>query len=111
MRKIAEVGGGGRLPEFLRPLFWDCDFDGLDWARHRWFIIWRVLTEGSWESIKWLRGRVGDDELRMLILRREGRGMTRQQLRFWELILNLPSERIDAWLAREPRKIWDGRRG
>jgi hypothetical protein len=48
------------LPESLRPLFWDHDFDRLDWNAHQPFIIWRILTHGSWDTLKWLRTHVPD---------------------------------------------------
>ena len=49
-----------RLPEMLRPLFWDCDFDRLDWRREREFVVGRVLVHGPWDAICG-RGEVGDE--------------------------------------------------
>lgn len=96
------------LPEELRPLFWDHAFDELDWASHRDFVIGRVLIHGSWSAVQWLRGRVGNDALRHWILHREGRGLSPQQLRFWELILKLPKQEVDRWLA-ERGPGWEDR--
>ena len=45
------------LPEMLRPLFWDCDFERLDWRRDREYIVGRVLVHGPWDAICWLRGK------------------------------------------------------
>ncbi len=95
------------LPESLRPLFWDSDFDHLDGHEHRDFIIRRVLAEGAWETVCWLRTELGNAPLRDWILRHQGRSLTPQQLRFWELILDLPSEAVDSWLQSEERKIWE----
>jgi hypothetical protein len=106
-----ETGQASGLPEALRPLFWDHDFDALSWHRDRDFIIGRILAAGTWESIRWLRARIGDCGVRDWILRHAGRGLTPQQLRFWELVLGLPQQEVDAWLAREGRQVWDRRTG
>jgi len=97
------------LPPPLRSLFWDCDFAQLDWQQHRDFIIRRVLAEGSWDAVCWLRNELGDPPLRDWIERHQGRSLSPQQLRFWELILDLPKESVDTWLRSEERKIWEGR--
>jgi hypothetical protein len=100
-----------RLPEMLRPLFWDCDFAQVTWAEHREFVIRRVLSEGSWDAVSWLRRRIGDTALREWIMCHQGRWLDRQQLRFWELILDLPPGLVDSWLASEMRQLWEGRTG
>ena len=97
------------LPSMLRMLFWDCQFDELrlphDWS----FVMGRVLTSGSWSQIGWLRKRVGDDSLQQWICQREGRPLDPRQLRFWELILDLPTEQVNVWLARRSSNVWDRR--
>jgi hypothetical protein len=99
----------GGLPELLRSLFWDCDFDALDWQQHRDFVIGRVLVAGGWDAICWIRRALGDDVLREWIQRRQGDSLSPQQLRYWELILDLPAGLVDAWLKSAERKIWEGR--
>ncbi len=97
------------LPEMLRDLFWDHDFGQLDWRRHRDFIVGRVLEAGSWEAICWLRSVVDDVGLRDWIDRHDGRPLSAKQLRFWQLVLEIPPERVNQWLASPGRKIWEGR--
>jgi hypothetical protein len=71
-------------------------------------VVGRVLIDGDWDAVQWLRKQAGDAVLRDWIERHEGRGLSRQQLRFWELILKLPASQVDAWLAaRQPG--WDDR--
>jgi hypothetical protein len=98
-----------KLPRTLRALFWDYDFAALNWEEDRDLIIGRVLTSGSWDAVTWLRSRVGDRALREWIERHQGRGLSPQQLRFWELILSLPHRQVNAWLAAKERQIWDSR--
>jgi hypothetical protein len=97
------------LPEAARAAFWDHDFDALDWREHRDFIIRRVLESGPWEAVVWLRAQLGDDELRAWIERHDGRPLSPQQLRFWQVILDLPAESVDAWLQSPGRTIWKER--
>jgi hypothetical protein len=59
--------------------------------------------------VKWLRAQAGDDAIRAWIEKREGRGLSRQQIRFWQLMLDLPSRQVDSWLQSEERKVWDRR--
>lgn len=93
----------------VRSLFWDLDPRDLRWERDREQIIGRVLAEGSWDTVKWLREQAGDDALREWIERHQGRGLTPRQLRFWELIFELPHRQVDEWLRREGRQVWDRR--
>lgn len=98
-----------QLPAMLRALFWDYDFKALTWENDRDLITARVLASGGWDAVTWLRSRLGDRALRDWIERRQGRGLSPQQLRFWELILGLPHRQVNAWLAAEGRKIWEKR--
>jgi uncharacterized protein DUF6922 len=102
---------GAVLPDSLRPLFWEHDFEALTWEADRDLIMARVLASGGWDAVRWLRSQLSDTELRDWIERRRGRGLSRQQLRFWELILGLPHRQVDAWLAEEGRQIWQERTG
>lgn len=97
------------LPDLLRKLFWDCQFDELRLTGDLPFIVGRVLSSGSWSQIGWLREKVGDDGLRQWICQRAGRPLNPRQLRFWELILDLPSQQVNEWLANGSRSLWDWR--
>ncbi len=98
-----------KLPEMLRPLFWDSDFDQLTWREHRDYVVRRVLSAGSWDAVSWLRAKFGDNALRQWIEQHQGRGLSSRQLRFWELVVDLPRPLVDAWLESEGRRIWEGR--
>jgi hypothetical protein len=81
----------------------------LTWEDDRDLIIARVLASGTWEAITWLRACLGEQGLREWIERRRGRGLSPRQLRFWEVMLDLPHGQVNAWLRAEGRKIWDQR--
>ena len=98
-----------RLPEQLRPLFWEYPFGRLSWERDRDLVIARVLASGTWNDLLWLHRQVPDAELRAWIMAREGRGLDPRQARYWELILGLPHRQVNAWIARMKQNPWHDR--
>lgn len=98
-----------RLPRRLRRFFWEYDFGRLSWAADRDLVIARILAVGDWESLRWLRRRVSNDELAQWIVQRRGAGLSNRHLRFFELILDLPHREVNTWLADPARKIWEAR--
>jgi hypothetical protein len=97
------------LPVSVKKLFWDTNPRALRLDRHREAIIGRVLAVGTWADVVWLRRQIGDSAIREWIVRHEGRGLTPQQLRFWQLLVDLPRRQVDLWLHSESRQVWDRR--
>ena len=97
------------LPRSLRSLFWDCNPARLRWDRDREVILGRVLREGGWSHAQLMRARVGDEAIRAFILRHRGRGMSPNRLRFWQLLLGLPSRQADAWVRTARLSSWSSR--
>lgn len=98
-----------QLPGELKPLFWDCDFGTLDLKAHRNYIIRRILDRGDSRSLAWLRETLGDDTIREWILAKKGGGLDPPKLRFWELILDLPSDVVDEWVRKARETTWHRR--
>lgn len=96
-----------KLPEHLRTVFWDCDFDALDVGRDADFVIGRVLVSGTWDAIRWLRRQVGDAAIRDHIVRHRGRALSSEQLRLWEILVGLPHDAVTEWLAAPERRLWE----
>lgn len=101
--------GSFPLPEHLKPLFWDVDFLALDWEAERDFIVRRILQTGSWPAVRWLRSTLDDDVLRTWILAHHGGRLAPRQLRFWELVLDLPASEVADWIARAKDNPWERR--
>jgi len=97
------------LPERLRPLFWDVEFNDLRWPRDRDNVTLRVLTAGDWDSVLWLRRTLTDKGLKRWILAREGRGLDPKRLRFWQAVLGLPRRRVDTWVSAMREDPWHRR--
>lgn len=108
-QQAGQASSASKLPEKLRSLFWDCDFDSLRLGEHDSFVIRRILDRGNWDSIKWLRRTLGDDAIRQWFMAKHGRGLDPPKLRFWELILDLPKSEVDEWVRRARTSTWHGR--
>ena len=91
-----------RLPKNLAPFFWDTPFEKLSWEADREFIIHRLLADGSWEAITWMRRQTGDAALRKWLIAHRGRGLNQRQLRFWSLALAIPKRQVKSWALAEP---------
>lgn len=94
------------LPECVLRCFWDYDLDGLSWKDHRSMIVRRVAESGGWDALRWLLRRAQAEELRSLIIKRRGRGMTPRRLRFWGLLLDLPRGQVDTWIESQRVGPW-----
>lgn len=106
---ITFMQGKNRLPERLRPFFWDYRFSQLSLGKDRDLIIRRLLSNGSWEAVSWLRRQVGDEELREWLISHRGRGLSPRQLRFWGVLLDLPSRQVSQWVRTAQNGVWGNR--
>jgi hypothetical protein len=97
------------LPQTLQPVFWDYPFSKLSWKHDRELIIRRVLANGSWESVRWLRNALGDDRLRKWLISRKGKGLSPRQLRYWALVLRIPKKDADMWVKSASENPWGKR--
>ena len=97
------------LPKSFRSYFWDYSFKDISWPKDSDLIIRRLLTNGSWESIQWLRKRIGDEELRRWLIVHQARGLSPRQIRFWSLVLGLPKLRVETWTRTARSSPWGER--
>lgn len=100
---------GPRLPEFLRPLFWDYRFGSLSWEQDRDLVVDRVLAAGGVDALKWLLKKMGGEALAAWLRLRHGAGLAPQQLSFWEAVLELSHGEVTSWIAGPQRQVWDRR--
>jgi hypothetical protein len=104
------AGPKEELPPALAPLFWNCAPGAVSLRDHADFVAGRVLSEGSWDAILWLRRERGDAAIEDYLRRTSGRLLSPRQLRLWECLLGLPHDLVTSWIERPERRIWDGRR-
>ena len=93
----------------IAPVFWDVDMETLSWEEHRDFIVQRILSSGSQEMLVWLMKRIDEEDLASFLLEWEGAGLPPRRLRFWEVILGLPGDKVDAWVDRRLHTVWEQR--
>ena len=80
------------LPEFLRPYFWDVDFENLDIEQRRYFILERVLDKGNTQAIKWALTTFSKDEIREILL--TSRDLSRKTANFWSEMLDVDKDKV-----------------
>jgi len=97
------------LSDLLPSLFWDVDFANLDWEADRDLIVGRILEAGSWPAVRWLRSFWGDQAVRAWLEAHAGARLSPRQLRYWELVLNLPPKEVEEWIARAKNSLWEKR--
>ncbi|MBS1492751.1 MAG: hypothetical protein JST55_04550 [Bacteroidetes bacterium] len=52
-----------KLPIKFKSLFWDVNFDDINWENHSVYIAVRILNLGDWDDVLWLRERMSKDEI------------------------------------------------
>jgi hypothetical protein len=82
----------GPLPTFLRPLFWEIDFDRLRVPGHERYIIERVLEYGDDQAIRWLCRTFEPDAIADVV--RRSRKISPNTATLWALVLDIPREQI-----------------
>ncbi|RLC66094.1 MAG: hypothetical protein DRI48_05470 [Chloroflexi bacterium] len=99
--------GDERLPEHLRPLFWDTDFDRLRVEGHERYVIERVLEYGDVPQVRWMMRRFPKEQIAETL--RRTRRLSPKSAHFWASILDVPIEEIrclSASFRRRHREIW-----
>ncbi len=81
-----------RLPEFLRPLFWDVNFDRLRIPGHERYIIERILELGDVAEVRWMFQNFSREQIVQAL--RRVRGLSRKSAIFWASILGLPRKEV-----------------
>lgn len=97
------------LPKSLKPFFWDYPFSKLSIKTDRDLIIRRILSSGSWDAVLWLKKKIGEEKLKKWLIAHQGRGLSPRQLRYWELILDLPKRQVNAWVKAAKESEWGKR--
>jgi hypothetical protein len=98
-----------RLPRSVRQLFWEYHKHSISWLEDRDLIIKKILQHGSWDALCWMRSAMDDEALRSWLIDHDGAGLEAKRLRYWQLILNLPKSRVDAWIQSGRENPWNRR--
>lgn len=80
------------VPEEMRPLFWDVDWDSLDIGKHREFIIERVLNMGDHLSLCWLCKQFSESDIVYVV--KTSRRLSKKTARCWQNYFGLREEEM-----------------
>lgn len=104
-RRAAASRWSGRLPERLRPLFWEYDIEDLHLANDLDQVLLKVLAYGRPEHVEWARRRIGDAAIKRWIATRRGSGLTLAQMVPW-----VSRRTVRRWQAADPNSaLWENR--
>lgn len=96
----------GRFPAGRGIPFWDADPAALDVRRHRDYVIERILEDGDFPEIRWMRETYAAGEIVRVL--KEARGISERSANYWSLTYDVPAEEI-ACLNKPSRRIpWPG---
>ena len=97
------------LPKHVLDLFWEYPKKSLSWKQDSDLIVRKVLEAGGWDSVKWLIATTGNAWLKSWMLQHRGAGLDPKKLRFWQLALSLPKDKVDAWITDNNSNPWQAR--
>lgn len=82
-----------------RKLFWDVDYDKLDWEKYASWVIVRVFERGDVEDIRAVRHYYGDEKIREALLHTKHLLSTRLHLA--AAVINEPVEKFRCYLLQQ----------
>ncbi|MCK5034285.1 MAG: hypothetical protein KAS73_00205 [Candidatus Sabulitectum sp.] len=92
-------------PVLRKSLFWDVDFDGIDYQSHARFVIERVLARGSLNDWRQLCGYYGLERIKNEAL--QIRYLDKLTLNFCHTFFNIPKEKFRCYNTDPSiRKLW-----
>lgn len=96
-----------KLPEFLKPYFWDVDFEKLSVSGKPEFIVNRLLNQGNLDAALWVRGNYPDELVKKVL--KTQRDFSLKRASFWGMMYGVPKSEIKCF--QEPyytirRTLW-----
>ena len=79
--------GKASLPEFLRPYFWDVEFEDINIEENPQFVLKRIIDRGNTKALLWALKRFDKHDIRELIT--SSRDLSKRTANFWAFILNI----------------------
>jgi hypothetical protein len=93
-------------PELRKTLFWDTDYNSIDYEKHARFVIERVLTRGNWNDWQELKKYYGLKKIKEEAVRI--RYLDKRTLNFCQTFFNIGKESFRCCnTERSVRKLWN----
>jgi hypothetical protein len=88
-----------------RELFWDVNYDTIDWEKNYQWVICRVLDRGGIEDFRAARKHFGDDKI--VEAAKEARYLSKKTVYFVSAIFNVPLNEFRCYnLMRSQPEQW-----
>lgn len=81
-----------KLPSFLKPYFWDVDFNKLAPKKYKTFILKRVLDRGDDKAMRWLLKHYTKEDIKELIT--TTRDLSAKTANFWATYLKVDPKKV-----------------
>ena len=81
-----------------RSIFWDVNYDTIDWEKHARFVMERVLMRGTLEDFKQLKAFYGLEKIKGEIL--ESKYLDNVTLSFCSLLFSIPKEKFRCFIPK-----------
>ncbi len=89
-----------------KSLFWDVDFEKIDWEENAPFVIERVLMKGKWENFKSILGFYGKPRIKEIIVKL--RYLDKRTLQFCSVYFDIPLNKFRCYnIKQSNRPHWD----
>lgn len=81
-----------KLPEFLRPYFWDVKFEDVDIQKNPPFVLKRIIDRGNTRALMWAMRRFTLNDVQNLIT--SSRDLSARTANFWAYVLGIDPKRV-----------------
>ncbi|MBW8049870.1 MAG: hypothetical protein FVQ77_05930 [Cytophagales bacterium] len=88
-----------KIMNLPKQLFWDVDYEKIDYDKKRIFVIGRVLNFGTLDEIREVFKRYGVEEVKRCIVK--ATGLTERSENFWSRILDIPKENFRCYIRKQ----------
>lgn len=96
-----------KIPKEWHKYFWEVKPENVDLDKSPYYVIGRVLEHGNLEAVRRLRRYYGDAYLKEFLLTTNARVLSKQTMRFWQVILNLSPEECEQISSlRNKNPLW-----
>lgn len=79
-------------PVLNKALFWDTDYDSIDYKKHARFVIERVITRGNWKDWQELKRFYGLEKIKKEVI--NIRYLNKLTFNFCQTFFNIPKEKF-----------------
>lgn len=85
------------IPASLQGVLWSKKISDIDTERDKDYIVHQVLSDGTWEHVKWLFTMYGKGEIKDVFLHHPAKNYTEKSFHFLgNIVLGITTEGLDA---------------